>query len=242
MNHVEILGVPFIHSTRNEFIDILHRRIKQQNKTFVVTANPEIVMMANENKVFMEYLQTADFITPDGIGIVKAAGWLNKPLPERVPGFDTMKDLLSLANENQYRVYFLGAKQEVLEQCIHNVSNDFPKMEIAGYHNGFFDLDNPQIAEEIRELKPDLIFVALGAPRQEQWIYQNIAKFDKGIFMGVGGSFDGIAGVVPRAPEIWQKLNIEWLYRLIQQPTRWKRMLAIPRFVFKVLLQKINKR
>ncbi|QQZ10251.1 WecB/TagA/CpsF family glycosyltransferase [Heyndrickxia vini] len=242
MNHVEILGVPFIHSTRNEFVDILHQRIKQQKKTFVVTANPEIVMMANENKGFMEYLQAADFITPDGIGIVKAAGWLKKPLPERVPGFDTMKDLLSLANENQYRVYFLGAKQEVLDQFIHIVSNEYPKMEIAGFRNGFFDLDNPQIAEEICGLKPDLIFVALGAPRQEQWIYQNIGKFDKGIFMGVGGSFDGIAGVVPRAPEIWQKLNIEWLYRLIQQPTRWKRMLAIPRFVFKVLLQKTNKR
>lgn len=238
VHQVSILNVPFIHSTKAEFVEIVHERMKQQKKTFIVTANPEIVMMANENEGFMKYLNRADYIIPDGIGIVKAASWLNKPLPERVPGFDTMKDLLELANLHHYRVYFLGAKQDVLNELIRITSSQYPHMKIVGSHNGFFNWEDSSIQEEIQELKPDLIFVALGAPMQEKWISQHIDLFDKGIFMGVGGSFDGIAGVVKRAPVVWQKLNIEWLYRLIQQPTRWKRMLAIPRFVFKVLKQK----
>lgn len=239
--HVSILGVPFIYSTKEEFVDIVYERIEQQRKTFIVTANPEIVMMANEDKEFKKYLQKADFITPDGIGIVKASHWINKPLPERVPGFDTMKDLLTLAHLHQYRVYFLGAKQEVLELFIHKVKTDYPNLKIVGTHNGFFDWNDPKIKNEIQQQKPDLIFVALGAPRQEKWIFEHLDHFNKGIFMGVGGSFDGIAGVVPRAPEIWQKLNIEWLYRLIKQPSRWRRMLAIPRFVFKVYRQKLKR-
>ncbi|MGE8203656.1 WecB/TagA/CpsF family glycosyltransferase [Heyndrickxia sp. NPDC080065] len=241
VQNVPILGVPILHTTKENFIDLIHERIKLEKKTFIVTANPEIVMMANENKEFMNYLQKADFITPDGIGIVKASKWLNKPLPERVPGFDTMKDLLALANRNHYRVYFLGARQEVLDQLIQITGREYPEMKIVGAHNGFFDWQDSQILEEIQQLKPDLIFIALGAPKQEQWISQHIDQFEKGIFMGVGGSFDGIAGVVPRAPEIWQKLNIEWLYRLFQQPSRWKRMLAIPQFVLKVWGQKIKR-
>ncbi|MBS4174181.1 WecB/TagA/CpsF family glycosyltransferase [Bacillus sp. FJAT-49736] len=235
-----IFGIPIIHTDHKSFINTLENRIKSEHKSFVVTANPEIVMKANQEKEYAEYLKRADFITADGIGIVIASKILNQPLPGRVSGTDMMVDLLERANDHQYRVYFLGAQPDVLELFLENVHKQFPKVEIVGSHNGFFDWNDNTIKEEIQSLKPDLVFVALGVPRQEKWIAENYDSFQKGVFMGVGGSFDVVAGVVKRAPKAWQKMNLEWLYRLIHQPSRWKRMLVIPVFLFKVIGQKFR--
>ena len=239
MKKVTILGVDFEHITHQDMLNLLVNKIKKQKKTFVVTANPEIVMYANKDEEYLRILQSADHVVPDGSGIILASKLIQEPLPERVAGFDLTKDLLMIANDQQFKVYFLGAKEQTLKDMIYNVKKTYPQLSIAGYHHGYFQEGKDEhIIQAIKESKPDLVFVALGFPRQEQWIYSHFQKFEKGIFMGVGGSFDILAGHAKRAPKIWRKLNLEWLYRLIQQPSRWKRMLALPQFIIKVFQYK----
>ena len=240
LNKIEILGVPFVHTTQRQFVEQLDKHLENQEKVFVVTANPEIVMKAVEEEEFKTVIDKATYITADGIGIVKAAQLLNKPLPERVTGYDTTIALLQLAEQKQYSVYLLGGQQETLEKAVINIQTSYPKINIIGQHNGFFDWEKDDIQQEIVEKKPDLVLVALGVPRQENWIAQNLSSFEKGVFIGVGGSFDVIAGTVERAPVAWQKANLEWFYRLIKQPSRWKRMLALPRFGLKIMKVKVT--
>lgn len=236
MERVTIMNVPFLKIDQDGFVQLMTERIEHKEKTFVITANPEIVMQANDNPELMNYIDKATYISADGIGVVKAAKILGSELPGRVTGYDTMMALLRQGKP--YKIFLIGTKQETLDLTIANINRDFPHIEIVGSNNGFFDWDNNDIAERVQATKPDLIFLALGVPRQEKWICENIEQFDHGIFMGVGGSFDVIAGTVKRAPAFWQKLNLEWLYRLLSQPTRWRRMLALPRFALKVLSMK----
>ncbi|EAZ83566.1 WecB/TagA/CpsF family glycosyltransferase [Lysinibacillus fusiformis] len=234
------MGVPFLHISQQGFVDLLVNRIEQQEKTFVVTANPEVVMQANENPTVKGYLNQATYICADGIGVVKAAQILGDSLPERVTGYDTMVKLLEVGQQKRFKIYLLGAQKETIEKTIANIHKNYPNVEVVGYHDGFFDWNNNHIADDIAALQPDLVFVALGVPRQEKWITENLDKFSKGVFIGVGGSFDVIAGTVKRAPVIWQKLNLEWLYRLLRQPSRFIRMLVLPRFALKVFSLKLR--
>ncbi|WP_052059748.1 WecB/TagA/CpsF family glycosyltransferase [Lysinibacillus fusiformis] len=234
------MGVPFLHISQQGFVDLLVNRIEQQEKTFVVTANPEVVMQANENPTVKGYLNQATYICADGIGVVKAAQILGDSLPERVTGYDTMVKLLEVGQQKRFKIYLLGAQKETIEKTIANIHKNYPNVEVVGYHDGFFDWNNNHIADDISALQPDLVFVALGVPRQEKWITENLDKFSKGVFIGVGGSFDVIAGTVKRAPVIWQKLNLEWLYRLLRQPSRFIRMLVLPRFALKVFSLKLR--
>lgn len=234
MKHVTIMGVPFLHINQQNFIELLATRAEKKEKTFVITANPEIVMRANEDQQLKTFINEATYICADGIGVVKAAKILGEDLPGRVTGYDTMVGLLNIGQEKRYKVYLLGAQKETLKKTVENIGKQFPNVDVVGSHDGFFDWDNNTIAEEAAALQPDFIFVALGVPRQERWIAENMGKFPHGVFMGIGGSFDVIAGTVKRAPVIWQKLNLEWLYRLLKQPSRWKRMLVLPQFALKV--------
>lgn len=235
---VPILGVPFAKVKRAELVGLLHKHIKNDEKAFVVTANPEIVMKAKDDPDYMKVVQQAQYITADGIGVVKAAKLLGNELPERVAGYDTMIDLLKLADQHHLSIYLLGAAEDVLNKAIENIKQEYPGVTIAGSHHGFFDWEKNSIADEVAALKPDLVFVALGLPRQENWIAKHLDQFEKGVFMGVGGSIDVIAGAVERAPEFWQKANLEWLYRLLKQPARWRRMLVLPQFALIILGQK----
>ncbi len=237
VNHfdtVNILGIPFIHTTMDDFIKKIEARLHNQEKTFIVTANPEIVMRANEDAPFKNVLQRATYITADGIGIVKAAKQLGQPLPERVAGYDTMLRLLQIANDEKKRVYFFGAKEPTLKKMIKNIEETYPNLIIVGSHHGYYNPKDNRVIQEIQATEPDFVFVALGFPRQEKWIDANMPKCQKGIFMGVGGSFDVISGEVKRAPKVWRNLHLEWLYRLFSQPSRWRRMLAIPKFMMAV--------
>ncbi|RZT21549.1 WecB/TagA/CpsF family glycosyltransferase [Fictibacillus sp. BK138] len=239
-NTVRILGVDFVNSTLFEFLNTLSGHLEREEKTFVVTANPEIVMKVREDANYRAVVEKANYVTADGIGVVKAAGILGKPLPERVTGFETFMGLLQTANERGYSVYLLGAQDEVLQKTVAEIMTQFPNVKIAGAHHGFFDWNDDHIPNEIQRTKPDLIFTALGVPRQELWIGQNMDKFEKGVFMGIGGSFDVLAGAVQRAPEFWRKMNLEWAYRLMKQPSRWKRQLSLPHFALKVIQQKVT--
>jgi N-acetylglucosaminyldiphosphoundecaprenol N-acetyl-beta-D-mannosaminyltransferase len=232
---VEILTIPFIDSNMDEFMNgMIYPRLMNREKTFVVTANPEIVEYANEHQDYKDIIISADYITPDGVGIIMASKWLNQPLQERITGFDLMNELFRVADEKALKVYLLGAEENVIEAAALKVKELYPGLELVGYHHGYIDIKDDTLPKSIAELEPDIILTALGFPRQEKWVSRHYALFNKGLFMGVGGSFDVLAGKVNRAPVFWQKMRLEWLYRLIQQPSRWKRMLALPRFVLKV--------
>jgi N-acetylglucosaminyldiphosphoundecaprenol N-acetyl-beta-D-mannosaminyltransferase len=238
--YVQILDIPFINKTKNDVVnDILHQYLKEEKKGFIVTANPEIVMHAQQDRDYFYTLSKADLIVPDGIGVVIASNLKKNPLQERVPGFELMEDLLTLGNLYQLSVYIVGTKNEILEQAVKNIRLKYPDLKMAGYHHGYFDDKDDTVIEEIQAVKPDLVLVALGCPRQENWIKRNIPKVDKGVFIGVGGSIDILAGHLKRAPIFWQRVHLEWFYRLLQQPSRWKRMLVIPRFLIRVLKSRV---
>lgn len=235
MEKLNILGVPFDHTTMKDMLIQLRHNLQLKKKTFIVTANPEIVMYAVEDEHYRNTIAQANHIIADGAGIILASKLVKKPLPERVAGFDLMVELLQLANKEQLRVFFLGSREEVIERTVANVQKSYPNLQIAGYHHGFFKENDETVTEMVKNSNPDMVFVALGFPKQEYWIQNNYHHFEKGIFMGVGGSFDIIAGTAKRAPDFWIKLNLEWLYRFMNQPTRWRRMLALPKFVIRVL-------
>lgn len=231
---VNILGVEFLHTTMNQFISTLSGHVERAEKAFVVTANPEIVMISKRDSEFKQIIDKADYVTADGIGIVKASQSLGNPLPERVSGYDIMLRLLQLSNEKQLKVYMVGAKQEIIEKAVANVRKSYPNVDVVGYRDGYFDLSDRSIIEDMKEKEPDFIFIALGCPRQEKWIDMYRGELDKGVCMGVGGSFDALSGEVKRAPNFIVKIHMEWLYRFAMQPTRLKRMLDIPRFMNEV--------
>lgn len=233
--YVDILGIKFVDSTFEQMLGELTNRIIQKRKTFVVTANPEIVMYAYENHNYKNILQSADYVVPDGTGIIFASKMKKTPLKERVTGFDLTMRLLQEANQNSWGVYVLGGKPEINKKAVENIGKQYPGLKLVGNQHGYFDWEDSTIVEKISSSKPDIVLVALGFPKQEQWTALNQSSFSKGIFIGVGGTIDILAGEAKRAPAIWRKLNLEWLYRLLKQPARWKRMLALPKFVRRVI-------
>lgn len=236
LKRVEILGVPFLHETFAGTVELLARKILNCEKVQVVTANPEIVMMGRANPSFMNLLQHVDIITPDGIGIVLASRWVGEPLPERVTGYELLHGLMEQANAHGWKYVLLGASPSSCQGAAEKLKEIYPGAQCAGQFDGYFSPEKEiEIIESICRARPHLLFVGLGAPRQEEWIARNLPELPVHLAMGVGGCFDVLAGNVKRAPKIWQKLNIEWLYRLLSQPGRWRRQLMLPKFAFIVL-------
>jgi N-acetylglucosaminyldiphosphoundecaprenol N-acetyl-beta-D-mannosaminyltransferase len=234
--HIKIMDIPFVNITQQDLLKgELYPKLLKKQKSYIVTANPEIVMFARENKKYQEAILSADYIIPDGAGIVLASKVLKKPLKSRVTGFDLMINLLSHAEGHNLSCYFLGAKEEVVKQAVRRVEEDHPNLKVAGYHHGYFDINDVSVLQLVKETNPDIVLVALGFPKQEIWINKYMQKFNKGLFMGVGGSFDILAGNIKRAPDFWIKLNLEWLYRLIKEPFRWKRILKVFEFIFRII-------
>ncbi|WP_101843012.1 WecB/TagA/CpsF family glycosyltransferase [Halobacillus sp. Marseille-P3879] len=237
--YVEIKGIPFLNTTHDQLLgQYLFPDLMESNNVFLVTANPEIVMEADRDPEYANILRQADYVIADGIGVIIGSKIMRQPLPERIAGYDVLHDLLQKADREKLRCYFLGAKETVLQKAVSEVQKQYPDLVVAGYHHGYFELNDPKVVNTVKSSSPDIVFVGLGFPNQEKWIHQFRNEFSHGLFMGVGGSFDGLAGHVKRAPAIWRKLNLEWFYRLIKQPARWKRMLQLPRFIWHILLKK----
>jgi len=226
---VSILDVPFIKTTNADFVQQLQQDITNHQNRFVITANPEILMYAREHLDYQQVLAQADYVTPDGIGVIQGAQILGTPLPERITGYNTLTSLLTWGSQHHQRIFLLGAKTAVLEQVVANIQRDYSGIIIAGAHDGYYD-DEAAVVDQIVAAKPDMIFVATGFPKQEFFIAKYRQRF-AALWMGVGGSFDVVAGAVKRAPMFWQKHHIEWLYRLIKEPSRFKRMLVLPRYL-----------
>lgn len=239
---VEILGVRFDNVSLEQARDRALSLISSDNCVhLIVTPNPEMIIRARQEHWFNNFLSRADLSIPDGAGVVIGSRILGQPLRERVAGFDLMQELLSSAEESGFRVYLLGAEPEIIEQSVKNIKEKYRGIYICGFHHGYFDLDDcSEIISEINELKPDILFVGMGVPRQEKFLEDYLDGLKAKLIMTVGGSFDVLAGKVNRAPLWLQKANLEWLYRLYQDPARIKRMAALPKYVFLLLLQALN--
>ncbi|MTV82353.1 WecB/TagA/CpsF family glycosyltransferase [Secundilactobacillus folii] len=228
-SHVTVLGVPFINTTQKAFLTAIESRITARHNTFIVTANPEIVMYAREHPDYQNILAGADYITPDGIGILKGAAIIGTPMSERITGYDTMLSLLSWGNRNDKSVYLVGAKPDVISDVARVVATQYPHLKVVGTHDGYFQDFNP-IAADIEVQQPDMVFLAVGFPKQEQLIAQYRHQND-GLWMGVGGSFDVLSGHTKRAPKFFQNHHLEWFYRLITEPSRIGRMMVLPKYL-----------
>lgn len=231
MSRVKVLGMAFDNFTMGEFMGRLKKRLANAQGTFIVTANPEIVMYAREHPDYQQLVDEADFVTADGIGVVKGAQMLGTPLKERVTGYDLMENLLQLAADDGYRVFFIGAKPGIAEKAAAKAQARFTGLQIVGTHDGYFPLGDAGVTRALVAAKPDIVFAAMGYPRQEQFISGMRRHLPDALFMGVGGSFDVLSGTVKRAPQVFQKAHLEWFYRLLKEPTRAKRMLVLPRYL-----------
>ena len=223
------------NKSEESFYKILEKNLKNDKKTFIVTANPETFMMSEKDEKMRELLLDKNTIlVPDGIGIVKAARMINYDVKERIAGIDIANKLLELGDKQKKTIYLFGSKQEVIDSMKEGLKKDYPNLELVGASNGY-EKDKDKVFEKIANVKPDIVLVALGIPLQEKLIYKHLDKFDKGIFVGVGGSFDVISGHKKRAPKIFIKLNLEWLYRILKEPKRLKRFYdSNVKFLFKV--------
>lgn len=226
----DVLGVAFDNVTLDEAVDRALALLEEEGPHLVVTPNPEIVQRAEKDPEFAEILSKAHLVLPDGVGVIYAAKILGRPLRARVPGIDFASALLGRVAGTGKRLFLLGAAPGVAELAAVNLRAAYPGLVVCGTHDGYFKEDGP-VADAIREARADLVFVCLGAPKQEKWIAANGAAAGARLYVGLGGSLDVFAGKVERAPESFQKLGLEWLYRLMKQPSRIGRMAKLPLFL-----------
>ena len=240
----EILGIGIDVLNRKQALGKALGFIKRNEREckIVITPNPEVVMLAKKDPELAEIIDKADMVIPDGVGVVWASKYSKHRLEENVPGCDLCYSLLEAAAGDGYRAYILGAKPGVAEQAKTNMEKKYPGLNICGVHDGYFNAGNEQkIIDEINAFKPDILLAGLGVPRQEKWLHEHKGNLNVNIAVACGGSIDVMAGTVKRAPLVFQKLGLEWFYRLISQPSRFFRMLELPKFVFAVLLNKGKK-
>lgn len=234
-----VLDVMVDSVTMDEAIEIVESYMKEKKPSIVATANAEMIMMANRDPELKQILNGADLVVPDGAGTVWAARHLGFAMPERVAGYDLVQRLLARAPERGTGVFFLGSAPGVAQMAKAAAEVKFPGLRVVGARDGYFSsAQEPEVIEEIRAARPDLLLVALGVPRQEKWIQRHMRKLAVPVSIGVGGTLDVMAGIVKRAPVWMQKAKLEWLYRGMRQPKRIGRLTALPRFVMKVRSQK----
>lgn len=233
---VSLYGVPFSKMNMQETVDYLVRAVESRRTHRIVTGNPIMLMAGLENAAFHSALKTADLVVPDGTGVVWAANRLGQPVQERVAGFDLMHELLREGDVRGWKVYLLGTTKDVIAAARDNLQRQFPGVRFVGCRDGYFtEQEDGAVVAAIREAAPDLLFVARSLMTQEPWLakYQDVLRVP--VMMGVGGSFDVVAGKLKRAPLLFRKLGLEWFYRLLQQPSRFGRMMVLPRFALKVM-------
>lgn len=239
---IEILSIPIWNVTMEEAKDFVFTHIEESKPAFIATANAEMVMLAQTDKELASILQNADMVIPDGAGVLWAAEQQGEKFRERVAGFDLSYNLLQESAAKQIPVYLFGGAEGIAHTAAEKCDEKFGKLCIAGIHSGFFSAaEEPGIIADIRNSGAKILLVALGVPKQEKWIEQHLAELGDCVCIGVGGTLDGLAGKVVRAPEWMQRNRLEWLYRLCKEPTRIKRMMALPKFVAAVRFAKRKK-
>lgn len=235
MEKIDVLGVKFDNVNMAEAVQKCKDFINSDTSNLIVTPNPEIVMAAKENEEFKKIINEASLVIPDGIGVVKGAAILGTPLKERVAGFDLICNLLELYKDGSHTFYFWGGKPGIADLAKAKLEEKYPNIKIVGTDDGYFDdTKKAQIIEKIRNIKPDILLVGVGAPKQEKLINELLKEKIFKIGIGCGGSLDVLSGTVKRAPKLFIKLHIEWSWRLIKQPSRIGRMMVLPKFLKEV--------
>lgn len=240
-NKVRILGIDIDNIDVDEAGQITKELIENSNKSckVVVAPNTEFIMMAQKDEEFYNILRGADFATPDSVGVMIGGKLQKKPFKQRIPGQMYFRKVLEVGEKEGWTFYLLGGKDDVPALAAENVKKIYPNLKIIGYHEGFFEKDSEEsVIKEINELKPNVLFVAMGAPIQEKWIAKHKHELQVDVAAGQGGTFDYEAGKIKRAPVAFQKLGIEWLWRLMLQPSRFFRMIVLPIYLMKIIFTK----
>lgn len=232
-----VLGIQVNTENYDQLIDLVFENIEKKEKSLIVAINPEKVIKAKENPALKKLLNEAEFQIPDGIGIILASKIQKGQITERVTGVDMMMRLCEESAKRQKPIFLYGGKPGIADKAAEKLSQLYPNIQIAGTQDGY-EKDNEKVKQKINEAKPDILFVAMGSPKQENWINANRDQLHPTIYQGVGGSFDVLAGTVKRAPEAFQKVGMEWFYRLMKEPKRIKRQIALPLFLLEVARSK----
>ena len=240
---IKILDVNIDRANMKQAVERIRNLISNHSRpSLVVTPNSEMLALAAENKELARILNSADLATADGIGVVIASKILGEPLEERVAGFDLINHLFKEFAKEDINFYFLGGKPGIVDQATANLKEQYPPLSISGSHHGYLDRENQKkVIEEINSKDVDLLLVGMGVPLQEKFLDDNLKKLKVGAAVTVGGSFDVLAGEVNRAPNWMQKAALEWFYRLLQEPSRFGRMLSLPKFIYLVIKSKYFK-
>ena len=229
---VEVVGIKIDNVNMDEAAALMEVFLETDRCSKVFTPNSEILLAAVGDGEFGSVLNSGHLVVPDGIGVVIASRFYGTPLKERVAGFDLMMRLMDIADSRGKSVYLLGGREGVAEEAAIKLTESYSSLRIAGTRNGYFEEDSENdIVNEINNSKADILLAALGAPKQEKFIYKHSDNLKVKIAMGVGGSLDVLAGKVKRAPEFYQKAGLEWFYRLVKEPRRIIRVLRIPKFI-----------
>ena len=237
MHKENILGINVSVTTYEELKNNVEKDIKNNNKSFIVAINPEKILKARKDQNLKELLNKATYQIPDGIGVIYASKLKKGKIKSRITGIDSMEMLCSLSNEKKYKIFMYGAKKETVEKAKTELIKKYPNINIVGTIDGY-EKDNKKITDIINKSKADIIFVALGSPKQELWITENMDKLCPKIYQGVGGSFDVFSGNVKRAPKWMQKSGLEWFYRLIKEPKRIFRQIKLIKFLLIIIFRK----
>ncbi len=230
-------GVDVSPLSYEEILNDLENRMRQDKKSTIIAVNPEKVMAAEKNDQLRDLINNSTYGIPDGVGILLASKLKKGTIGSRVTGVDMMDRLLGFAADKGYRVFLYGAKEEVVSKAKEKIEQKYPSIIISGYENGYVQ-DASLVVDKINASKADILFVAMGSPKQELWIREHMDELTAKVFQGVGGSFDVFAGHVQRAPAVYRKMGLEWLYRLMKEPSRFKRQLALPKFLWRVVRSK----
>lgn len=246
MEKIDVRGVGFLNADKSEVLSFIWDRCDRGESTAVFTPNPEIVQRAIDDPVYMEILNSAEAVIPDGIGVVKAAKILKTPLKARVPGIEVGEQVIAESAAHGAKIFFMGSKPGIAEKAALEMEKRYPGASVIGTNDGYFAKDGPEndsVIEKINQSGASILFVCLGAPTQEKWIAANRERLpDVRVFLALGGSLDAFSGAVNRAPEFFIKHNLEWFYRLLKQPSRIGRMMSLPKFYFGTWRYRLKKR
>ncbi|MGM0501211.1 MAG: WecB/TagA/CpsF family glycosyltransferase [Bacillota bacterium] len=212
--------------------------LEQGQQQLIVTPNSEMIVQAQQDVKLKEIINCADLALPDGAGVVLASKILGNPIPERVAGIDLVQQLFKIANQTNYSFYFLGGAPKIAQQAKNRVLEQYPHLKISVHHGYLTRVLEEQVINDIIIRSPDILLVGMGVPLQEKWLAKYLVEFEGTIGIGVGGTFDILAGTKKRAPGWMQKFNLEWLYRVIQEPQRIHRVIQLPQFMQQVLWQR----
>lgn len=236
----EIMGVPVDVLTYDDVINDLPNYLYNNKKMSAISVNPQIIVEGQNHLEIFDFIKKSTHRIPDGIGIVLVSRLMAGQIKERVAGIELMYRFLEYANQEKKSIFLYGARPEVVVDAATQIEKDYPNLTLSGKIDGYTSLSENDVVKKINQAKPDFLFVALGFPKQEEWLARNIPRLDVSVFQDVGGSFDVLSGHVKRAPQFFIDTHLEWLYRSLSDPKRFKRILQLPLFVIKSFVWKVR--